>query len=105
MYIRFEWSDAKDLLSQRKHDVSFEVAALVFDDENCLVLADRVDDETGELRWHAIGKVQIEAGFEALLLVSHVYREDDNGEQVIRIISARAAEKHEVRRYQEQEME
>jgi uncharacterized DUF497 family protein len=38
-------------------------------------------------------------------LVSHVYREDDNGEQVIRIISARAAEKHEVRRYQEQEME
>jgi len=72
---------------------------------NCLVLPDRADDETSELRWHAIGKAQIEAGFEVLLLVSYVDREDDNGEQIIRIISARAAEKHEIRRYQEQEME
>ena len=37
-----------------------------------------------------------------VLLVVHVYREEHNGEEIIRIISARAAEKHELRRYTEQ---
>ena len=45
------------------------------------------------------------AGFEAVLLVVHVYREDDNGEEIIRIISARAASKQNIRRYQEQKVE
>jgi uncharacterized DUF497 family protein len=40
----------------------------------------------------------------AMLLVVHAYREDWHGEQVIRIISARRAEKREIRRYQEQAM-
>ena len=40
-----------------------------------------------------------------MLLVVHVYREDYRGEEIIRIISARAAEKHEIRKYQEQTME
>jgi uncharacterized DUF497 family protein len=34
-----------------------------------------------------------------------VYREDYRGEEIIRIISARATEKHEIRRYQEQEVD
>ena len=59
-------------------------------------------DETGEQRWHAIGAVQIEPEAAVVLLVIHVYREGDHGEEVIRIISARAAEKHEIRRYQGQ---
>jgi uncharacterized DUF497 family protein len=105
MYIRFEWDDAKDLANQRKHKVSFELASLVFYDENCFILPDRFDEETAELRWHAIGKSQIEAGFVALLLVVHAHRKDGDGEEIIRIISARAAEKHEIRRYQEQAME
>jgi len=50
----------------------------------------------------AIGKAEIEPGRGIVLLVVHIYREDDHGEEIIRIISARAAEKHEVRRYQEQ---
>jgi uncharacterized DUF497 family protein len=37
-----------------------------------------------------------------VLLVVHTYREDCHGEEIIRIISARQAEKHDVRRYQEQ---
>jgi uncharacterized DUF497 family protein len=41
-------------------------------------------------------------GTVAVLLVVHVYREEHNGEEIIRIISARAAEKRELRRYQEQ---
>jgi uncharacterized DUF497 family protein len=40
-----------------------------------------------------------------VLLVVHAYREDNDGEEIIRIVSARAAEKHEIRRYQEQAMD
>jgi uncharacterized DUF497 family protein len=45
------------------------------------------------------------AGFEAVLVVVHVYREDDNDEEIFRIISARAVSKQNVRRYQEQKIE
>jgi uncharacterized DUF497 family protein len=41
-------------------------------------------------------------GTVAVLLVVHVYREEHNGEEIIRIISAGAAEKRELRKYQEQ---
>jgi len=40
-----------------------------------------------------------------MLLVAHVYREETNGEEIIRIISAREAEKNDIRRYQEQAVE
>jgi uncharacterized DUF497 family protein len=67
---------------------------------------DRIDSETGEQRWHAIGAIPVEPGSAvAVLLVVHVYRENNYGEETIGIISARAAEKHEIRRYQEQAMD
>ena len=98
--VRYEWDEQKNRRNQRKHGgISFELAALVFEDELCLVGPDR-SDETGELRWHAIGAVQIEPETAAVLLVVHAYREDRDGEEIIRIISARRAEKHEIRRYQ-----
>ena len=54
----------------------------MFDDPNVILMLDRNID--GEQRWFAIGAVS-----SALLLVVHVYREDDvNGEEIIRIISA-----------------
>jgi len=54
--MRYEWDEAKNLRNQRKHDgISFELAALVFEDERCLVYADRIDCTTEEQRWHAIG--------------------------------------------------
>jgi uncharacterized DUF497 family protein len=104
--MRYEWDEGKNLLNQQKHDgISFKLAALVFEDRHCLVYPDRVDDKTAELRWHAIGNAQIEPEVSAVLLVVHAYREDHDGEEIIRIISARAAEKHETRRYQEQAMD
>ena len=104
--MRYEWDETKNLRNQRRHGgISFELAALVFEDERCLVYAERIDAKTAEQRWHAIGMAQIEPGTDAVLLVVHVYREDDCGEEIIRIISARAAEKHEIRRYQEQAMD
>jgi uncharacterized DUF497 family protein len=102
---RYEWDERKNRQNQRKHDgISFELAALAFEDEHRLIGPDRVD-ETGELRWHALGAVEIEPGLGAVLLVVHAYREEDDGEETIRIISARRASKNDVRRYQEQAMD
>lgn len=104
--MRYEWDEAKNLRNQRKHNgISFELAALVFEDERCLIGADGIDSKTKEQRWHAIGAAQIERGAQAVLMVVHVYREDYRGKETIRIISARTAEKHEIRRYQEQAVE
>jgi uncharacterized DUF497 family protein len=103
--VRYEWDQSKNRTNERKHGVSFELAALVFEDERCLVGSDRIDRETGEQRWHAIGAVRIEPDTAAVLLVVHAYREDYYGQEIIRIISARRAEDHDIRRYQEQEMD
>jgi uncharacterized protein len=104
--VRYEWDETKNLRNQQKHGgISFELAALVFEDEYCLIVPDRIDVKTGEQRWHALGTARIETGYAAVLLVVHAYREKSHGEEIIRIISARAAETHEVRRYQEQTMD
>jgi uncharacterized DUF497 family protein len=101
--VRYTWDNAKNAQNQRKHDgISFELAALAFEDRDCLVYMDRIDDRTGEQRWHAIGMAQPVPGVAVLLLVVHAYREDQYGEEIIHIISARRAENREVRRYQEE---
>jgi uncharacterized DUF497 family protein len=103
--VRYEWDEVKNQQNRRKHHgISFELATLVFEDERCLVGPDRID-ETGELRWHAIGAALIEPDGAVVLLVVHAYREDYHGQEIIRIISARKAEKHDVRRYQEQALD
>jgi len=102
--MRYEWDERKNRLNLKKHGVSFEVAALALEDQNCLVRPDRIDD-TGEQRWHAIGAAQLSAGMRAVLFVVHVYREEIDGKEIVRIISARRADKHDVERYQEQEMD
>ena len=103
--MRYEWSEEKNRLNQRKHGVSFELATLVFEDEQCLVYVDRIDKHTGEQRWIALGKAQPTPDAAILLLVAHVYREDEHGEESIRIISAREAEKCDIRRYQAQALD
>ena len=103
--VRYEWDERKNTLNQRKHGgISFELATLVFDDEHCLIGLDRVD-EAGEQRWHALGAVSGESEIAVVLLVVHLVREDCDGEEIIRIISARAADCDELRRYQKQEMD
>ena len=100
--MRYEWDERKNLANQRKHGgVGFELATLVFEDPHCLFDLDRVD-ESGEQRWHALGAVAVEPGAAVVLLVAHVYRENRDGEETIRIVSARRAGRHELRRYKEQ---
>jgi uncharacterized protein len=73
--------------------VDFRTAAKVFDDEFFTLDTDCVD-EAGEQRWHAVGLVD-----DYPLLVVHVYRSTENGEEIIRILSARKADNRESRRY------
>ena len=103
--MRYEWDERKNRRNQRRHGISFEAATLAFEDEGCLVYPDRIDRNTGEQRWRALGAVSIEPDVAAVLVVVHVYREDRHGEEIIRIISARAAEKSDVRRYRRQALD
>ena len=57
-------------LNQKKHGIAFALAALVFADECRILEKDRTDEETGEQRWHAIGRV----GGTAIYIVVHVYK-------------------------------
>jgi uncharacterized DUF497 family protein len=64
--MRYEWDERKNRQNQRKHGgISFELAALVFEDPNCLIELDRVD-EAGEQRWHALGTASVRPGIGAL---------------------------------------
>jgi uncharacterized protein len=91
----FEWDEAKNLANQKKHGFSFEDAIDAFQDPLSLLIMDRV--KNGEVRWQTYGMVN--AG---LLMVVHTIRDFENDE-IIRIISARRATKHERRRYEEQD--
>jgi uncharacterized DUF497 family protein len=103
--MRYEWDQRKNRENQRKHDgIGFELASLVFDDEYRILVKDRVD-EAGEQRWHTIGAISLGPGAGDVFTVVHVSREDEDGEEIIRIISARRASPDEYRRYQKQEVD
>jgi uncharacterized DUF497 family protein/uncharacterized protein (DUF4415 family) len=53
--MKLEWDERKNRLNQQKHGIAFSLAARVFADECRLLEEDRIDEETGEQRWHAIG--------------------------------------------------
>ncbi|MCC6591127.1 MAG: BrnT family toxin [Bryobacterales bacterium] len=93
--MRFEWDEEKNESNERKHGISFETAALVFEDANRLMFIERI--EKGEERWHAIGSVK---GSYLFLTVVHTYAEE-HAEIVVRIISARRATRHERKLYAE----
>lgn len=99
MGIRFEWDPAKAARNRRKHGVSFETALRVFADPFALSEPERIED--GEQRWQTLGLVE----GHVLLLVAHTLRDEAEGGQpveVIRIISARPADRTERRRYEQE---
>ena len=93
MNIHFEWDEDKAQLNLKKHRISFEIATRVFLDPLALAYQDRI--ENGEYRWQTIGMVD---GC-LLLLVAHTVRQDEASE-IIRIISARKADKKEQKNYE-----
>jgi uncharacterized DUF497 family protein len=96
MDIRFEWDPEKAASNLQKHGISFQVAIRAFADPFALMAQDRI--ETGEYRWQTIGIVE---GW-LLLVVAHTFRDDENGSEVIRIISARRADRQERRLYEQE---
>lgn len=90
----FEWDKQKADVNFHKHGIRFEDAAHVFDDPLAVTGQDRI--EGGEQRWQTIGMV----GGYLLLLVAHTVRFEDEGIEVVRIISARRVDRAERRRYE-----
>ncbi len=93
MTLSFEWDENKSLANQKKHRVSFDEAQTVFVDENALLINDP-DHSDEEARFILLG---LSAKLRALV-VCHCYRSDN---EVIRIISARKATRHEQKIYWE----
>jgi uncharacterized protein len=92
----FEWDPAKARANQRKHGVSFEMARHVFDDPDAVANHDRI--EGGERRWQTLGTVD---GV-LLLLVAHTVEFVGDDSEIVRIISARRADRKEKRRYEKE---
>ncbi|MEO6064620.1 MAG: BrnT family toxin, partial [Lysobacterales bacterium] len=89
--IAFEWDSAKAASNFRKHGVSFEDARSVFYDE----FAVQFDDDLHRAQEERFLLLGMSSGAQ-LLLVCHCERA---GGDVIRIISARKATKHEASFY------
>lgn len=85
--VEFEWAERKSRENKRKHKVSFEEAQTVFLDENALRFFDP-DHSQDEDRFLMLGM----SFTLRVLVVCHCYRE---GDSVIRIVSARKADKRE----------
>jgi uncharacterized protein len=90
----FEWDATKAESNFRKHGVRFEEALFVFDDPLAVTEQDRI--EGGEHRWRTIGMI----GAFVVLLVAHTVRLEEEGVEVLRIISARRVTQKERRRYE-----
>lgn len=83
----FEWDEEKDAINFKKHGIRFLTAVKVFKDENKLIRYD--EEHPQEERYNILGKVG------DILFVVCAFKE----ENVIRIISARKANKAEKERY------
>lgn len=90
----FEWDSKKAESNFRKHGIRFDEAVLAFDDIFAVAEQDRY--ENGEQRWQTIGMVEDCL----LLIIAHTVRFDDDGMEVVRIISARRVNRTERKRYE-----
>ena len=87
----FEWDDRKNLENQRKHDVSFGEAKSVFLDEHAMEFHDPEHSQMEDrfIIWGLSDRSRV-------LVVTHCYRRDYS---MVRIISARKADKNEEKIY------
>jgi len=90
----FEWDPQKAALNIRKHGVSFERAASIFQDPEALTIYDRGHSQQ-EDRWITMGMDNLGS----ILIVCHVWREVDERGTLCRIVSARKATQNEVQQY------
>jgi len=86
--IQVEWDENKEKINIRKHGISFDIAALVFADEERIEYYDKLHSSAEEDRYVVLGMV------EDVLFVVYTDRRS-----AVRLISARAATAHERRLY------
>jgi uncharacterized DUF497 family protein len=91
--LRISWDQHKDASKQRKHGVSFGLAARVFLDLGRIEVYDDRENY-GEDRWITIGAVE-----SSLLVVVYTVRGKEG--EIIRLISARKANAKERETYQD----
>lgn len=91
--LRVEWDAGKARINLRRHRVSFEEAETAFLDEEALVIPDP-DHSQAEDRFILLGM----SAAVRVLFVCHCVRE---GGSLIRIISARRANRREQKQYWE----
>jgi hypothetical protein len=87
--MKFEWDAEKERINIQKHGINFEQASYVFSDPFAL---NKYDDEHSydEDRWVILGQ----SLNEVIIVVVHTFNDDD-GLELVRIISARRATKRE----------
>jgi uncharacterized DUF497 family protein len=98
MDLVFEWDEGKNTANRKKHGVSFEEARSAFLDENARVLLDP-DHSEEEDRFVLRASCFVLLGLSislGILVVCHCYREE---EPIVRIISARKADREEQQLY------
>jgi uncharacterized DUF497 family protein len=86
--MRFSWTSGKAARNRLKHGVDFADAVIALEDENTLTIEDYGHSEQ---RFKSLG---LGPGLKVLFVI-HAQR----GEDCIRIISARKADRSEIRQY------
>ncbi len=92
--MKYEWNEEKNRLNQQKHGISFEEAKEVFDDALHISKLDKRFSYFEE-RWITVGSTSKHK----ILVVANLFFTDD-GEEIIRIISARKANSMERSSYE-----
>jgi uncharacterized protein len=86
--LSFEWDEEKNAANIKNHGIDFLNAALIFEHPTLEAIDNRAD--YGEVRHIAFG-----LSGETVLQVVYTWR----GDNIIRIISARKANRHDTERY------
>jgi len=94
MAVRFEWDPVKAAANLTKHGITFDMAREVFKDTRAVVEIDDRQDY-GEERLIRIAMV----GLRYLFVIYTERVDSDNGDEIIRIVSARRATSYERRTY------
>ena len=93
--MKFEWNEKKNLNNIKKHGISFEKAKEVFSDPFHISKLDHRFNYFEE-RWITLGSTKEDK----ILVVANMFF-DENGEEIIRIISARKANQKERKFYEQ----
>jgi uncharacterized DUF497 family protein len=91
MSLQFEWDFKKSQSNKKKHGIAFEEASTIFGDSLSITIHDPAHS-IGEDRFVTIGT----SANGKLIVVVHTERDD-----IIRIISARNANRNERRQYEQ----